>query len=1012
MWNIQRAFALLVFIGGSFILNAQDGLPLQRGERLYQSALELMAKKQFGAARKLFDEYSSTASDHRKLSSDYYSAICALHLYHRDGEKKLEQFIARNPDHALSSIAYFEMANFYYQEKNYGRAVVNYSKANFSVLSSEQQNTGRFRWGYSHFNLKNLKESNDQFNNIKAQGGTYGPAASYYAGFAEYQQGDYENALIDFKRAEGNPAYATVVPSLIGNVLYRQRKYDEVISYAASIKSRNGIKNADELALLVAEAHYRKKDFKTATISYEQYLTGKELQSDKGVLLRAGHSAYLSGSSEKAAAYLKQAALATDSTGYFASYYLGSLYLKSNQKPLALTAFDYARKYKKDKRMAEESAFAFAKLSYELGNADGAIHEFENLLIEYPKGIHTSEVKELLSQAYVNANNYNKAIEYIESLATKNQAIIRAYQKATLLKGMDYFNKEDHYQAQLLFEKSIQSYVDKGYLAEAAFWAGESYAILKKQDLAIPKYQQVLAIPDLENRLVRAKAYYGLGYAWYDQKQYDQALPNFREYVQSTPDTDPNKSDGYLRLADCFYIAKKYPDALVTYRKALQLRTPDADYAHLQLGIVNALEKNYAEGRRELDFVVKNYPQSTLVDEAIFERGQLDFTLGNYASATESYSQLVTQHRTSRYVPYAYVRRAAANFNLKEYGKTADDYIILINQYPGHPAGKDIVLPLQEALNLAGRQDEFDSHLTKIKQTHPDAKGVESVEFEVAKNLYLNQEYSKALQHLTTYVVNYPDSPRRQEVIYYQAECHYRLKNFDKALTAYHQIYNDPTFSFSTRVTARVAELEFKSNRIEKALEAYSSLAKTASNKKDQYVAWSGLMESYYLLASYDSADMYARLILEKGSVHAGAQNKSLLYLGKTAMARGDYETAKDEFVAALNSAQDEYGAEAKYLLGEIFYLTKDYKACYETLVELNKDFTTYQAWRAKSYLLLSDNYLAMGDAFQARGTLQSLIDNFPDESVKKVAREKLRLVEQSVTNKTIASDTIDNPKE
>ena len=63
-------------------------------------------------------------------------------------------------------------------------------------------------------------------------------------------------------------------------------------------------------------------------------------------------------------------------------------------------------------------------------------------------------------------------------------------------------------------------------------------------------------------------------------------------------------------------------------------------------------------------------------------------------------------------------------------------------------------------------------------------------------------------------------------------------------------------------------------------------------------------MESYYELAQYDSADTYAHLILEKGKVNAGAENKASLYLGKSAMARGDYDAAKDEFLNTLNSAR------------------------------------------------------------------------------------------------------------
>jgi TolA-binding protein len=173
-------------------------------------------------------------------------------------------------------------------------------------------------------------------------------------------------------------------------------------------------------------------------------------------------------------------------------------------------------------------------------------------------------------------------------------------------------------------------------------------------------------------------------------------------------------------------------------------------------------------------------------------------------------------------------------------------------------------------------------------------------------------------------------------------------------------------------------------------------------------------MESFYLLAQYDSADIYARAILERGNVNPGAQNKASLYLGKTAFARGDYETAKDELLNTLNAAQDEYGAEAKYLLAQISFLNKEYKQTYETLISLTKDFSAYEIWVGKSFLLLADNFLAQDDTFNAKATLQSLIDGgFPLQAIKDEAKRKLSEIEQAEAEKRkkIEADTIENDR-
>ena len=904
-------------------------------------------------------------------------------------------------------MAYYDLGSFFYAEKNYAKASSYFQKVDFPALSADMQHTGRFRWGYSFFNLKKLKESLEQFNFIKAQGGQYGIAASYYAGVIEYGNGEYAAALVDLKRAEQNESYSTIVPYIIANVYYKQKSYDELLTYVKTISARGNISDSKEIALLTAEANFKKNDYKNALAGFTDYLEGKE-SADKGVLYRAGYSAYATQQDDAAINYFKRSASDQDSVGFYSSYYLGSLYLKKQQKPLALNAFDNARKFKNDPRIVEESMFQFAKISYELGKPDQAINEFEKFVVQFPSSVHITEVKELLSQTYVNANNYNKAIEYIESMPSRGPNIDLAYQKATLLKGEELFNKEEYEQAVKLFEKSLQYPIDQNLTAEASFWAGETYSIGRKYAEAATHYQRIIGLSDFKNQDVLSRTRYGMAYAFFNQQIYDRALFNFKEYTNKAAKTDPNLSDGVLRLADSYYVTKSYADALTNYRRAIQLNSPDKDYAYLQAGIILSIQRKYPEAMTELDMVIRNYPKSRFIDEVMFQRAQLDFEQGNYTAAVSGFSRLIDTQKSSKFLPYALTRRASSYYNLKDYSKTSADYIAVIENFPSHPVTNDILIPLQEALTLAGRSAEFDKYLVKFKTANPGAKGIESVEYESAKAIYFNQDYARAIQSLSNFIAGYPESPRVSEAKYYQAESYYRLKEFSKALDIYNGLAKDNTFSLASKVIARVSELEFKAGNFEKAIPGFRALSKMATTKKEQFTAWSGLMESHYLMAAYDSSDYYARLILEKGNVNAGAQNKATLFIGKAAKAKGDYETAKDEFISTLNTAQDEYGAEAKYLLAEIFYLNKDYKLCYETLISLNRDFSTYTDWVGKSFLLLEEYYIAMGDLFQAKATLKSLIDNFPQEQVKIVARERLKKLEDEELKKQVKPDTIE----
>ena len=52
----------------------------------------------------------------------------------------------------------------------------------------------------------------------------------------------------------------------------------------------------------------------------------------------------------------------------------------------------------------------------------------------------------------------------------------------------------------------------------------------------------------------------------------------------------------------------------------------------------------------------------------------------------------------------------------------------------------------------------------------------------------------------------------------------------------------------------------------------------------------------------------------------------------------------------------------------------------------------SHDYWVAKTFILIADNYVAMNDNFQAKSTLQSILENYEgkEEDILPVAKEKL----------------------
>ncbi|MCG8384675.1 MAG: tetratricopeptide repeat protein, partial [Cytophagales bacterium] len=599
---------------------------------------------------------------------------------------------------------------------------------------------------------------------------------------------------------------------------------------------------------------------------------------------------------------------------------------------------------------------------------------------------------------------------HIESLPVVNNSMQKVYQEATYLKGAELFNKGEYSRAIEMFRKSLKYPVNYQYKAMTNLWAGEAYSVGKRYEQAIANYQAVLGNTLAANTPHYTQARYGIGYAYYNTKQYSKALVHFKEYV-NTLENAPDQQyydDALLRLADCYYVTKSYDNALLYYNQAIRSNKADNDYAHLQAGTVMGIQGNVTGAVSEYNFLVKNYPKSRYLDDALFQKGQLYLEQGDYQQAINGFSQLISSKPNSRFVPYGYMRRASSYYNLQEYDKSIQDYETVLTKYITHSAAGEVLLPLQEVLALQNRSSEFDAYLARYREANPDKEGLENVEFETAKNQYFNLDYQKAIASFKQYTRQYPANAKVEEAQYYIAESYYRLREFDQALDYYNELMSGGTFAQMNRVVARVGEIEFRSGRYENALYFYYQLADIASTKKEQYNAWAGLMESYYLLNTFDSVDQYAKIILERGNVNISSQNKASLYLGKSAFGKGDYDTAKDEFLNTLNTARDGHGAEAQYLLGYIFYQQKDHQQSIETLIELNNNFNVYEDWVGKSYLLLADNYVALEDFFQAKGTLESVVENFPLEYIREQASDKLAEVQQMESN-TVAPE-VDEP--
>ncbi|SMG14713.1 Tetratricopeptide repeat-containing protein [Marivirga sericea] len=992
-----------------FSLFSQYAFVNSQADEIYEDGMEYFEQKQYTAAQNKFEEYQKHVDNERLkvVNAEYYSALISIYLYHSNGEKQVKSFVESNPTHPKASEAYFELGNFYFREKNYAKAIQYYEKTAADKLRGEDKTHFQFKIAYAYFSRRAFDEALPYFNQLKRRDNQYQSAANYYAGYIHFEQKNFDEALIDLERAAKNDAYTISTANMIANIYYQKQEYDKLIAYAEDLLPRLSRIEALNIKLIIGDAYFEQNDFKRANEYFEEYRKESKSKLDRELLYRMGYVALQLKDFEEAITLFEAVGIAKDSLSQYNAYYLGGLYLRRENFRFASNAYEQAKLLNYNNEIAEESHFQLAKLNLRQGNTASAVTELSSFIEKYPRSSYLTQAKELLSEAYLNSNAYDQAIAFLESIDNKSLKLKEAYQKVTFYQGAEFFNQADYYRAMQFFKKSVEYPQNKSLLGETYFWMGESFSTGKKFEEAINSY-----LKSMRNSTSSDSWYsnlnYGMAHAYYNEKQFEKSLQYFKDYLKNGKSATYYE-DAVIRLADCYYVTKNYPLAINYYQKAIDERNSNTDYAFFQKGVVHSINGNNSAANQSFDKVIRDYSSSNYYDNAIFQQALLAFESGQYESAIQGFSNLLKNLPQSPLRPFAYAKRALAYFNLKQYESAEKDYTLILQNYLTHATAKGALAGLQDLYSLMNKESDLDQYLTAYKQANPNDGEVTKIEFDGAQSLYFNQKYDRAISSFKAYIENYPDHSLAAEARYYLADSYYRNGQFDEALDLFYQVVADNNTSFNKRSIQKIAEIELEKQEFDKARLYFTKLLDQAENKKDKFNAYTGLLDIAKAKSDYSKMILYADLIIEKAAINANAINEAYLNKGMANYYQGKYAEAKISFQKAVDAAQDEFAAESQYMIALMEYNSKKHQESLSTLFELNKNFGSYAEWLGKSFLLIADNYFAIGETFQAKATLNSIIENADSKVLKDEAQLKLDLIKQEEEGPADAQDSTGN---
>lgn len=1009
-WAV-KSFLIFFTVFFSTSLVAQQTQVYVAPDVAYRNAYELFQKQKYAEAQDGFDKIVFNAKDKNELlaiDAEYYAALCAVELFHKDAEIRLKQFLATHPESPKCRKVKFQLGRYNYRKKNYDDAIAWFRQVEIYDLQKEELAEFYFKRGYSHYELGHADSAKTDFYEIKDIDAKYSPAAGYYYAHISYLQGNYETALQGFLKLSGNETFGPVVPYYIAQIYFLQSRYADVISYAPPLL--DSAKRAPEIAHLIGASYYRTGRYKEAIPFLEKYQRGANNYT-RDDAYELGYAYYKGDSCRLAIEYFQKAISdSADAIAQNSWYHLADCYLKSGDKLQARNAFVKASQMKFDPVIREDALFNSARLSYELDFSpfNEAIVALNEYLKEFPNTPRHDEAYTLLTNVYLGSKNYKEALASIEKLKTIGPLMQPTYQKVAYNRGIELYIQKDYDGAASMFDKALKYPVSRELNSQAHYWKAESWyakAELKKDSLFYPKaineYQQFLVTPGATILPNYNTANYNIGYCYFQLRQWSSAMVAFRKYItnKSTFDSSERIFDANLRMGDGYLRMRDYLNSAEFYGKAIEVQKADSymkDYAMYQQAMAYGYLGKKKEKADMLKRMRETYPKSGFLASSRIEEARTLHDLGMYDQALEAFRNLYNDNPTGPLAVECLQKMGLIYRSKNDPDNAMIQYKKAVELVKGKGTNDftNLMMEIKEIYLGKNQLDQWEVYATSVGFSESQSVA-DSTAYVVTTKYYSEGKCSDVLAQSTKYIQKFPAGNYITEINYMRAECSFKNNDLVSALASYNAVLEKGRTKYTERCLAQTSLIYYKQNDYVNAAKMFGRLERESQNAEVQNNARVNLMRSYLFLNNYDSAAIYADKVVKIMHLSNEIYGQAHYLLGKSAMAKGDKVEAEKRFKDAEKAVPNtEYAAEARYNLCLIKYQNKEYKAAEKALLKQINDFAGYSNWSGKGWLLLADNYLALKDTFQAKFVLQNYIENGDVPELIQQAKEKLRVID------------------
>ena len=970
------------------VVQAQQSSVYTHADVLYEQGKDLYHQGKFAASYRYFEDFLNRGVNltaGQVHDANYYLIANSFELRQDNAGVLIRAFLKKNPYTPFNDQLQFMLGMLHYEAKDYTLALQLFDVVNPERFGRAHRIMYSFARGYSLLQTEQYASAADVFRKLKDEDSPYKIASVYYYSYSEYFLKNFADALPGFQEVELVDKYREDVTYYLFQLYYHSGQTDSLqVKADYLLKHYPNHSNNSELFRIKGEMAYNEKNYNEAIDFLKRY------ESMTPRMLR--HSSYLMGMSlirtnrhNSAIPYLQQVTTDEDALTENAYLHLGHCFLKINDKPNARMAFEAVLRTRFDAKVREEAMLNYALTTYETTSAFGeSISAFEQFLQEYPDSRGANNVKSYLASAYMASRNYDVAYESIKKIRDPNVKILEARQFILFQLGSEAFTQNQFEKAVDFFNLSLKDSPSALYAAESYYWRSESYYRLGKLTNSISDLRTFLANPEARNSKNFVMAHYGMGYAHFSNQNYREAKRYFDLYMNLEKNkTSDVFADALSRSGDCLFFERDFANAEIIYSRAANLSKNTGDYALFQSAYVAGLLKKFSTKISRLNSLVDLYPNSSYVDEALYETGRAYLMLDNEAEAMRAYRRLVALQPNT-----ASARKAALEIGmiLLNQDKLSDAITSYKAVVAGYPGSVEAFTALESLENIYIEINDVPAYLAYTQSLNMNITGLssnrqDSISYIAAERQYMNAHYVPAVSGFRNYLQNFCAGGRYcTNAQYYLADSYYKMNEHSKALAEFRKVLDIPGNQFMEEALMRTAEISYDMKDFKAALSYFGQFEKASQSADRRNMARLGVLRSAYQIQDYTMTIQGAESVLNDARSTPDMKTEARYLRAKAYNSSGRGNLAMDDLKLLSGDTRTSQGAEAKYMLAYLYFEQKSYALAEKEVQDFAKLNTPHQYWLARSFVLLADVYIAQKNDFQAKQYLLSLQRNYKAE--------------------------------